>query len=308
MCSATPPRPIPTLDNNATTILSSNGWDDTTVVFNLPAGFNFKYHGTPVTQWRMDTHGGLYPNDLDFGLQAPFIMGIKSDYLDNGNSKISFDVSGTTGSRIAKVEFRNLGFYGGNATDTANFQIWLYEGSHKIEYHCHGPSHTRSGLLNPFNNGDNGVLTGLMFDVNIADTALAHVVKHKNGIYTDTSFLVDPANLEDQLDAVVYDTVYPVNGAVFAFAPKSGTSVKELITRISSVSPNPAGDKVTLQLKNRPPADAQVVVYTLTGQSVLRRSITETLTDIALDGLSKGIYMLSYNGAGARETLRIVKK
>lgn len=299
--------PYTYLDNNATTVLASDGWDDTTVVLNLPAGFDFKYQGVPVTQWRMDTYGGLYPNELDLGLEAPFITGIQSDYVDNGNSKISLAVSGTAGSRIAKVEFRNVGFYDGTATDTANFQIWLYEGSSKIEYHT-GPSNVQAGFLDPFT-GLNYVVVGLLFDVNINDSVMVQAVNYKGGANTDTTLVVDPTNPDDsQFLTMLYDTAYPVNGAVFAFTPQPVTSVKNLVARISAVSPNPASDKVTLQLKNTPPADAEVSVYTLTGQKVLSRKVTGVNTEIALNTLSNGVYMLSYHAGGQNETLRIVKK
>ena len=295
--------------NAATTILASDGWDDTTVVFNLPSGFDFKYHGVPVTQWRMDTYGGLYPNDLDFTLEAPAIMGIQSDYADNGNSKISFAVSGNAGSRIAKIEYRNLGFYDGLATDTANFQIWLYEGIHKIEYHA-GPSHTEPGFLDILGGGGNFVMTGLLFDIKESDKMLAQLVNYKNGANTDTALVLDPTDPTlDEVALMLYNTqAYPVNGAVFIFNPKPVTSVKEVVARISTVSPNPATDKVTLRLKNIPPADARVTVYTVTGQQVISSKVTATNTEIALDGLSKGVYLLSYDADGKRETLRLIKK
>jgi hypothetical protein len=300
--------PYTYLDNSSTLILGNTGWDDTSVVFSLPAGFNFKYQDVAVTDWRMDTYGGLYPNELSMDLELPAIIGVQSDYLDNGNSRISYTVSGTTGSRIAKVEFRNLGFYDGAASDTANFQIWLYEGSNKIEYHV-GPNNTAEGMFNP-ESGSNYLMTGLMCEIAGSSDIIIQAVNYNNGANTDTTLMLDPAgpSMEQGLAILYSITDFPVNGAVFTFAPKTVTSVKNLATRISTVSPNPATDKVTLQLKNTPPADAQVVVYTITGQKVYGQKVSGVNTEIALNNLTKGVYLLSYYAGGEKETLRLIKK
>lgn len=298
------------LDENASLILGNTGWDDTTVVFTLPADFNFKYQGTAVTTWRMDTYGGVYPNDLDVSLELPAIIGVQSDFVDNGNSKISYNLTGAIGSRIAKVEFRNMGFFDGDAADSASFQVWLYEGTNKIEYHV-GSSNITAGLLDPVNGGGNFISTGLMYAVAGGNDLLMHTIRYAGGTNTDTTFTIDASNgstLEQALAALYSTTAYPVNGSVFTFVPKAATSVKNITARIGSVSPNPATDKITLQLKNAPAADALVAVYTITGQQVIRQKVTATNTDIALNGLTKGVYLLSYYADGARETLRIIKK
>ncbi len=301
--------PYVNLDNTSTLILGNTGWDDTLVHFSLPSNFNFKYQGVPVTDWALDTYGGLYPNGYDTSLHTPAIIGIQADYADNGKSRISYAVSGTNGSRIAKIEFRNMGFYESDPADTANFQIWLYEGSSKIEYHA-GTSHISPGMFNPVNEG-NLVMTGLMYAVeNAIDAALMHMVRYRNGANTDTTLLIEDGfpNMEETM-LMLYDTaVYPVNGAVFVFTPKTGTAVKTIATRISSVSPNPATDRVSLELKTMPAADAEVMVYSVTGQKVVHQKITAMHTDISLQALTKGIYLLSYYADGKRETLRIIKK
>ncbi|PSK92058.1 T9SS type A sorting domain-containing protein [Taibaiella chishuiensis] len=302
--------PYVNLDNSSTLILGNTGWDDTLVHFSLPAGFNFKYQGAAVTDWALDTYGGLYPNGYDTSLHNPAIIGIQSDYADNGQSRISYAVSGAAGSRIAKIEFRNMGFFEAAPTDTANFQVWLYEGTSKIEYHA-GPSHTSPGMFNPANDG-NQVATGLMYAVeNMIDAATVHMIRYRNGANTDTTiFLEDAYPNEQETMLMLYDTaIYPVNGAVFAFTPKTGgTAIQTIATRIGSVSPNPATDRITLQLKSAPAADAAVTIYSVTGRQVLHQKITATRTDIPLEGLTKGIYLLAYTADGKRETLRVVKK
>ncbi len=300
--------PYANLGNNATLILGNTGWDDTLARFSLPADFNFKYQGALVSDWALDTYGGLFLNGFDTVVGTPALLGIQSDYIDNGRSKISYALSGATGSRIATIEFRNMGFYNGTAADSANFQIWLYEGLNKIEYHA-GPSHTSPGMFDPGNNG-NTLMVGLAYTVNITDSLLLHTVRYRSGANQDTSLVVSRNNhFWDDMVRMVYDTaVYPANGAVFAFTPKSGTSVKTVVSRISSVLPNPAADMITLQLKEAPAAGAAVTIYTVTGSEVIRQKVTAARTDIALQALTKGVYFLSYDAGGQRETLRIVKQ
>ncbi len=195
-----------------------------------------------------------------------------------------------------------MGFYESDPADTANFQIWLYEGSSKIEYHA-GTSHISPGMFNPVNEG-NLVMTGLMYAVeNAIDAALMHMVRYRNGANTDTTLLIEDGfpNMEETM-LMLYDTaVYPVNGAVFVFTPKTGTAVKTIATRISSVSPNPATDRVSLELKTMPAADAEVMVYSVTGQKVVHQKITAMHTDISLQALTKGIYLPSYYADGKRK-------
>ena len=300
--------PYTNLGNDATLILGNTGWDDTLVRFSLPADFNFKYQGALVNDWALDTYGGLFLNGFDTVAGTPALLGIQSDYIDNGRSQISYALRGTTGSRIATIEFRSMGFYNGTAADSANFQIWLYEGLNKIEYHA-GPGHTSPGMFDPGDNG-NTLMVGLAYHVNITDSLLLHTVRYRSGANLDTTLVASRNNhFWDDMVRMVYDTtVYPANGAVFAFMPKPGTSLNPVVSRISNVLPNPATDKITLYLKEAPPAGAAVTIYTLTGSKMISQEIKAMRTDITLLALTKGIYFLSYDAGGQRETLRIVKQ
>ncbi|PSK92059.1 T9SS type A sorting domain-containing protein [Taibaiella chishuiensis] len=296
------------LGSNTTLILGNTGWDDTLVHFSLPTDFNFKYQGAPVTNWALDTYGGLFLNGFDTVFGTPALLGIQSDYIDNGQSKISYALTGTPGSRITKIEFRNMGFYNGTAADSANFQVWLYEGTDKIEYHA-GPGHTTPGMFDPGNNG-NVLLVGLTYNVHITDSLLLHTVRYRSGANTDTALVASRNNhLWEDIAPMVYDTaVYPANGAVFVFTPKTGTTLREVTSLISKVMPNPATDNITLQLKHMPLAGASVTISTLAGQQVVHRFITSARTDISLHALAKGVYLLSYVSGGQRETLKIIKQ
>lgn len=81
------------------------------------------------------------------------------DITENGSlSPISYKTEGTAGSRIFKMEIKNAGleeeiWEEQVSTSFLNYQIWLYEGTGKIEYHF-GPSSV-SNL--PYLNGDENI-------------------------------------------------------------------------------------------------------------------------------------------------------
>jgi hypothetical protein len=292
---------------DSTLILGSDGWDDTIVAFSLP--IDFKYQGVPVTQWHMDTYGGLYPNEMDMDLDIPYILGPYADYEDKVGATISYKVTGTTGSRIAKVEYRNVGFYDGDSTENANFQIWLYEGSNKIEYHI-GPNQVNAGTLDYL--GDGGTLiTGLLYDADGSDSVLFHTVQLQSGVNNDTTLLMDPANPSlDQLTLLVYGTTYPVNGSVFTFTPPADqpNSIAKLPSQIGGLYPNPVTNKVTVQLKEQPKAGATVSISGITGKKILTQPVTAIQTQVDMTTLPKGIYVLTYVADGRRESFRVIKK
>ncbi|RYE16239.1 MAG: T9SS type A sorting domain-containing protein [Sphingobacteriales bacterium] len=300
-------QPYAELTGETTLILGSDGWDDTMVNFSLP--INFQYQGEPVTQWTMDTYGGLYPNELDLGLGAPFIFGIHTDYEDVVGATISYQVSGNTGSRIAKVEYKNVGFWGGGTTDFANFQIWLYEGSNKIEYHV-GPNDVTPGTFDyPEGDGD-ALVVGLLYEAGVLDTVMFHGVQlMDNGQHSDTAVLTDPTGPGDAEELLLlYGQTYPVNGSVFTFEVPSGVSaIAKIPKQVSNIYPNPATDRLTVQLKEA--KGGQLNVYSITGKKLLSQPVTGTTNQVSLTGLSKGVYLLQYStAAGQRETYRFIKK
>lgn len=90
-------------------------------------------------------------------------------------SPISYEIAGTEGDRIVKLEWKNAGFYmdivenelwNSTNSDFIDFQIWLYENDGKIEIHI-GPNsvlnqdsygHSNGGVTGPFSKfiiGDN---------------------------------------------------------------------------------------------------------------------------------------------------------
>ena len=91
-----------------------------------------------------------------------------ADIADRGyntpisESDVFYKLTGEPGSRIFKLEWKNVGFYReiaeqGTANNYTNFQLWIYEGSSDIEVRF-GPNYTPDFDYIHF---DNGVLVAL---------------------------------------------------------------------------------------------------------------------------------------------------
>jgi len=113
--------------------------------FTIPFGFNFPYYGKVLDSLHTGLGYGstLYdPNEQSDSLS--FLSPFGADILDRGLDPSTFDpgpgalstlgysTTGAIGSRILKIEWRNIGFYGdldddGVSEDSANVQCWLYE-------------------------------------------------------------------------------------------------------------------------------------------------------------------------------------
>ncbi|MGB3081255.1 MAG: T9SS type A sorting domain-containing protein [Saprospiraceae bacterium] len=193
----------------ATSLNNGEVWDEPSYGFALP--FPFQMNGNNVTSLQFFGSGSeLYSptNDPDIGT---YLLPFETDLIDRGAisgvsmSPISYKVSGVTGSRILKVEFKNAGSYYeledlGTLDMYINFQLWIYEGNNRIEFHFGG-----SSITDPveFYGGDPGAISGIA-DYNSADDVIInpHFIK---GPAAKPTLSTDPLTL----------TGTPPNGIVY---------------------------------------------------------------------------------------------
>lgn len=304
------------LGNNATALLGSTGWDDEVVPFTLP--FDFYYKGALVQNWVMDTYGGLYPTSKYTTREIPPIAAFYSDYVDRGDSWIGYEVIGNIGSRIAKVEFKNAGYFSDvQKNDYANFQIWLYEGSNKIEYHA-GSSSITKGRFNVTGEYGDLIITGLNYTDYNSDTRQAtdifHFVGRLNKVPKDSVVTLennfgsaDPA----MIDFINYGT-FPESGTVFVFTPSTSQAPLAIAEtqeeKTHTLFPNPVTDKLTIHLNQSPDNNAVFMLHDMTGRELLRSNIRLQETTIPVSFLTNGIYMGTIITRGKKATARIVKQ
>lgn len=297
------------LSANATVVPFQQGWDDDlSAPITLP--FTFKYQNTDITNVMIDTYGALVLNgnivSQDMG---PQIMGLQMDYADNinGSSVIHYETDGTAGDRIFKLEFQNVGTYNNHTSnDTVNFQIWLYERDHSIEYrtgHCNIPDSFFSNSIQDISEGGKeALLIGLNYnegnEINYnAATLFLHSTRWVNNTFSDTLQAFDNQNFSPTLPQIeaIFSTGFPPNGSVIRYTPNgrtNTTSVNTVTIDQINVYPNPSANGIfNISIKNVS-NDAQIALYDLTGKQILKLDTVTEHNKIDLSNAPTGNYIV----------------
>lgn len=277
------------------TNLASNGWDDEYIQITLP--FSFSYDGVTNTVWYIDTYGGICD---DTSNTVKYISGLFCDFEDRANqatnptpgmSPIYFQVSGTAPNRVATVEFKNAGFYDGDATEFANFQIKLFE-NNNIEYHFGAssisPSTTAFSNVGPF--------SGVIFDFNVptgyfatGDPALPYI-----DTITASSTNVTP------LDSL------PPAGMIYRWSPNAPTSVRNLKPSAMRIYPNPVRDLLTVNLESD--LERMIQILDVTGKVLLAEKSYNKQTILDVSALPAGMYSVVVTGKDGVATSRFIRQ
>lgn len=201
----------------------------------------------------------------------------------SSHSGIFGKIDGSSGNRIVKLEWRNVGFTNGPSTDSANFQIWLYESDGKIEFR-YGPSSV--------SNASYGGLSGPSVGFYVFSLKASQI-----GQKLESYFLTgDPANpsISNFMGASSPRmNATPENGTVYTLKTSALSETEEALHKqLFSLYPNPAVNTLNFstEVKAASIYDARGVetVSGIHGKSV------------PVDDLAPGIYWIkgtSINGA-----------
>lgn len=194
-------------------------------------GETFNYFNEP---WLMDTTTIgilIFPNALvEVIKDSTFIIcdGLlrQLDSIDN-TSKISYKLEGASGSKILKVQWKNVRVRSGQPNNFVNLQIWLHQ-SGVIEY--------RYGPASASNASGYTQATGPSIGISYSAFSLTPMFE-KIWIYG-----TPPNIMIDSVRNLNFPNIWgvPANGTVYRFAPKN-LSVSTANTNDGfSVYPNPA--------------------------------------------------------------------
>lgn len=86
-------------------------------------------------------------------------------------------------------------------------------------------------------------------------------------------------------------------------------NVKELTDKASflSVYPNPAVNGFVIQLKDTEIKNSNLKVYSLMGQLITDRQITQNQTQISCESWANGVYLINVNLNGSLQTFKLIK-
>lgn len=294
------------LNNGAT-------WDDPDYV--VPLGFTFNLFTTPINEIYVDGNlglGGYLSSGIcgaidTVSLFVPYGPDIADRGFDNGTSmsNISYKTEGPVGSRITKIEWKNVGFLGGPTdvngvyTDFLNFQAWFYEENDMMEVRF-GPKFIDDPMV--CFDGFSGPPIALVDDYLCSQDSVlgnAYILK---GNPLAPNFV--PFSIDD--NDVYLDGPVP-EGMVYRFN-NVPVGLQEVSPDDFSIYPNPASDKVMISTKSGKLQIDRVSVFSMDGKQVDEMSASPVMELDVMDW-KPGIYLMKIQlDSGQTISKRFVKQ
>ena len=298
---------------NSTSLNNGQVWDDPE--YTIPLGFSFKYFDTTVTQLYLDDWGlgaELTTNNTESGSYG-VIIPFGPDIMDRGSkfggmttetseSNISYETTGSAGSRICKIEWKNVGFYGDIepddiSSDFANFQLWIYEGTNNLEVHFGPSSISDPTTTYEFLSGPN---VALYPSYNFDSSDLDEKGYELSGDADNPSMVEVNFAYENNLDGTVS------NGKIFKFTNTSASTPKLKSMNQISLLPNPAKSNFNILLKNKNLTEGKVEILNSIGQNVLTSSMLQE--PINIEDLTTGVYSVILYTENEVHTTQLIKE
>jgi len=291
------------------TISLSNGeiWDDPN--YTIPLGFNFQLIDEVANSMVTAYPGSqllLALEEQALNTVTPF----GDDIIDAGPnekigiSPISYAVEGNEGSRIAKIEWLNVGFYDefvelATTSNRISFQVWLYEGSNIIEYRYGQNSIKNEDVAFAFG----GPMVGMTknFDLNnfvwesfwfLGGDPLNPTVSN----FTDN---VNPPDASILLNANIPD------GLVYRFTP-TFVSVPEVSSSQNlKVYPTRGNNNIQLDWNGQ---NSNMIIYDISGRNVMSQQVSNGVQKIDISHFAAGTYLLSVIDKEGAHTIKFIKE
>lgn len=130
--------------SNPVSINNGDIWDDPAYSITIP--FPFELNGHAISVLEFYGVGALLRSTTSDPDITTYVFPFELDLIDRGSvsgtseSPISYQVEGSPGNQILKVEMKNAGsfieFDAFGTTDMyVNLQLWIFEGSNRVEFH-----------------------------------------------------------------------------------------------------------------------------------------------------------------------------
>ncbi|WP_124636272.1 T9SS type A sorting domain-containing protein [Taibaiella sp. KBW10] len=290
-------------------------WDEEeSDAVNMP--FPFFYQNVLIGNIKANGNGSLILNGaINPDAELGNIIGLSMDYESKNRGKVLYETTGSSPSRIFKVEYRNIGLFDDTLNvDSLNYQIWLYEGSNAIEYragYSNVPDTQFAQNTQEFFSQQKKVLhiglfqnRGNVLSEN-PDSIYFQCVKSND---VDSLIHFPEMIISGNDNAFVKGSYkkFPVEGSVFRFTPRgSTTSLEGQKTVLSKIYPNPSTTgKFLVLLKHTSKSDYNI--YDLKGSCVRAGTVKDNRLALDLSSLAKGLYVLNITNDGNTESVKLV--
>ncbi|HVZ41336.1 MAG TPA: T9SS type A sorting domain-containing protein [Candidatus Kapabacteria bacterium] len=205
----------------------------------------------------------------------------------DSTSSISYQLQGTAGERVLKVQWKSMGMTGNRSTDFVNLQIWLSEKDNSYEVHV-GPNHV-TGTAAYYNNSGpaiGGFLSN--YDFSVVD-ATVHLIGN-------------PTRPSLELTQAYYPMAgTPGSGTVYHFAYQSPASVEPVERGAEAVAfhPNPCTDNTVVELPEALEGSGPTLaVFDVLGHEVIRMEHVASGDRIERGSLPDGMYYVTLTQGG----------
>lgn len=298
--------------DNPVSINNGLTWDDPEFV--VPIGFDFNFFDASINELVFDEADGFLVGQTPDNTFITFIINLL-DMADRGFdlngdegepgslSPLSYQLSGTAGSQIFKLEWNNVGFYddasGNNNmfTDFANIQLWLYESDGAIEFRFGQSDLTNMELLfESYNYAFECTYAVGVFDNN--DDVVDGQALILNGSTANPTLDLFTANL-GTLEANI------PNGTVFRIAQMSTAANEPNNTNTKiTITPNPTNGQVQVTTNIPENEIESIIILDNNGRNL---KSFNNLNDINISDLPAACYFLQIQTAEGRWNERVVK-
>lgn len=316
----------------------------------IPLGFNFQFFEETTnkmfvlrdaaalsTRQEPDSFG----NTIPYNILIPFSMllcdkawvpylhympGVVYDSTHPGFaplSPISYKMDGMAPNRIAKIQYKNVGFVA-DTTGLAyiNFQVWLYEDSNIIEFR-YGPQYIDPSIFSPNTFNDSGLFQGSYVCLNnnhiLGDCSSSGRVFEVNGPADAPALYYRDYPTSPSLSPWPYLYQVPPNRMVYRFAPyvdssatpidsTSTTSVQgtSAVRLQFSVTPNPASDVISINHAGI--IDGTVTLFDINGKVIWQKELAAA-DKVNISSLAVGTYFVRLISSDRKlYTTRFLKK
>ena len=283
------------------TVLTTETWDDPDLI--VPLGFDFLFECVSYNELFIGYGVGGFIIFQNGATLANAIIATSADIIDVGYndgeimSPISYQVSGTPGSQICKVEWKNCGFYNqaeeGIFPDRVSFQLWIYEGSNDFEIRY------GQNTVKDFSVYDGWLTHGILQNASLVSNELGygHVLSGSTNAPTLVSSSDEATLFTATLDAT------PENGRVYRFASTIVSTTEQTNELSLNVFPTVTDGFVTVNSNLDSPV--QIEVLSINGQILIQKSVTRS-SQLDLSGLSAGCYFIRM--VESNQTMKVIKQ
>jgi hypothetical protein len=186
--------------------------------YRIPLAMDFELLGTQVHQLFFLNSGQLITSREQ---KTNILLISDATFIDRGiltgtaESQIGYQLEGTEGERILKIEWKNMGFSEEvdnleTSTDYANYQLWLYEGSNNMEFHFGSNNINHDEMYYLLGRITIGIIEG--FDL---DSEEFSKLWYLSGIETSPTLKNVDYDHQDSVNQVLSDD--PLKGYVYQF-------------------------------------------------------------------------------------------